>query len=485
MPDAARSSGAARGAVRPGEGSDEVRRGRAARPTAPDAAAAGAEPVAASGGAAGGSGPEPGAPGPISAATGGAAGTESDASGPATAAAAGSLRGAAGLPGPEPDSADPKRAAERAPWAFPGAETGVSEGAAVRAEAARIRALFEAAGAEPFETGVLQPAGPLLDLYGEDIRARAYVTADPLRGERMLRPDFTVAVVRAHLARGAGAARHAYAGEVFRRQEVAGRPCEYLQVGLEILDPADPAARDAEALAAVLAACEGAAVEAVTGDMGLLTAAVRGLSASRRRRAMLLRHVWRPERFRALLERFGRVRGREVPSEAAIAAAGPEIGERGAREVAQRLRALREDAAEPPLPRVQIEVLGALLALGGSAGAVLGPLRALGSELSSLAPAADAFARRLDALSARGIDPGALRFEASLGRATMEYYDGFVFQLRAAERGGPGSASAPAGRERPPVASGGRYDALVRALGGDVPAVGAIVRPAELLAARA
>ena len=491
MPDAARSSGAARGAVRPGEGSDEVRRGRAARPTAPDAAAAGAEPVAASGGAAGGSGPEPGAPGPISAATGGAAGTESDASGPATAAA-GSLRGAAGLPGSEPDAADPKRAAERAPWALPGAETGVSdagpgasEGAAVRAEAARIRALFEAAGAEPFETGVLQPAGPLLDLYGEDIRARAYVTADPLRGERMLRPDFTVAVVRAHLARGAGAARHAYAGEVFRRQEIAGRPCEYLQVGLEILDPADPAARDAEALAAVLAACEGAAVEAVTGDMGLLTAAVRGLAASRRRRAMLLRHVWRPERFRALLERFGRVRGREVPSEAAIAAAGPEIGERGAREVAHRLRALREDAAEPPLPRAQIEALGALLALGGSAGAALGPLRALGSELSSLAPAADAFARRLDALSARGIEPGALRFEASLGRATMEYYDGFVFQLRAAERDGRGSRSAPAGRERPAIASGGRYDALVRALGGDVPAVGAIVRPAELLAARA
>ncbi|MDC3265334.1 hypothetical protein OAU61_04555, partial [Planktomarina temperata] len=42
---------------------------------------------------------------------------------------------------------------------------------------------------------ILQPADVLLDLYGEDIRARAYVTSDPLRGEQMLRPDFTVPVV--------------------------------------------------------------------------------------------------------------------------------------------------------------------------------------------------------------------------------------------------------------------------------------------------
>ena len=54
---------------------------------------------------------------------------------------------------------------------------------------------------------MLQPAGTLLDLYGEDIRARAYVTDDPVRGEMMLRPDFTVPVVQAHMAHGGGSAR--------------------------------------------------------------------------------------------------------------------------------------------------------------------------------------------------------------------------------------------------------------------------------------
>ena len=69
--------------------------------------------------------------------------------------------------------------------------------AAIRAEGERLMAGFVAAGAVPVEADILQPAGTLLDLYGEDIRARAYVTDDPVRGEMMLRPDFTVPVVQA------------------------------------------------------------------------------------------------------------------------------------------------------------------------------------------------------------------------------------------------------------------------------------------------
>ena len=79
-----------------------------------------------------------------------------------------------------------------------------------RAEAARIHALFLTAGADPVETAILQPADVLLDLYGEDIRARAYTTHDPLRGEMMLRPDFTVPVAEAHMASGADPAAYAY-----------------------------------------------------------------------------------------------------------------------------------------------------------------------------------------------------------------------------------------------------------------------------------
>ena len=53
--------------------------------------------------------------------------------------------------------------------------------------AAGIETLFQQAGAATVQAAILQPAETLLDLYGEDIRARAYVTSDPLRGEQMLR----------------------------------------------------------------------------------------------------------------------------------------------------------------------------------------------------------------------------------------------------------------------------------------------------------
>ena len=358
--------------------------------------------------------------------------------------------------------------------------------AAIRAEAERLRALLMAGGAAPIETDVLQDAGPLLDLYGEDIRARAYVTWDPLRGERMLRPDFTVPVARAHMEGGATPARYAYAGEVFRRQEEgADRPTEFLQVGLEVFDAGDPAARDAEVLAAILDALGGVPARAAIGDMGLVMAAVRGLGTSERRVRALLRHVWRPRKFRALLARFGgeaptaphhaRLAALADPG-AAIVAGGAEVGRRTAADVAERLAALRAEAAEPPIGAREIGILGDLLALRAPAVDALSRLRDFAVDMPAIAPAIAAFAARLGALEARGIDAAALPFEGSLGRATMEYYDGFVFDVQAEGR-----------PDLPPLASGGRYDALTAVLGGGagIPAVGGVIRPAALLEARA
>ena len=176
---------------------------------------------------------------------------------------------------------------------------------AIRAEAARLYAAFLATGAAPVEADILLPADTLLDLYGEDIRARAYVTHDPLRGEMMLRPDFTVPVVQAHMAHGADPARYAYMGEVFRKQDHLGpRASEYLQVGFEVFDRAAPEAADAEVFALFAECLQGLRLRAVTGDIGILMAAVRGLDTTPRRKTALLRHIWRPKRFRALLDRF-------------------------------------------------------------------------------------------------------------------------------------------------------------------------------------
>ena len=57
----------------------------------------------------------------------------------------------------------------------------------IRARASALRDVFANAGALPVETDILQPAEVLLDLYGEDIRARAYLVQDPVAGELFLR----------------------------------------------------------------------------------------------------------------------------------------------------------------------------------------------------------------------------------------------------------------------------------------------------------
>ena len=78
-------------------------------------------------------------------------------------------------------------------------------------------ALFAREGYPRVEPPVLQPADAFIDLSGEDIRRRMFVTEGPA-GERLcLRPDFTIPVCLHHLARGAGPGRYAYGGTVFRR----------------------------------------------------------------------------------------------------------------------------------------------------------------------------------------------------------------------------------------------------------------------------
>lgn len=350
---------------------------------------------------------------------------------------------------------------------------------AIRAEAERLYDAFLAAGAAPVDADILLPADTMLDLYGEDIRARAYVTHDPLRGEMMLRPDFTVPVVQAHMAHGADPARYAYLGEVFRKQDHLGpRASEYLQVGFEVFDRDAPEAADAEVFALFSECLQGLPLRAVTGDIGILMAAVRGLDTTPRRKAALLRHIWRPNRFRALLDRFaGRApmpparaqllqRLAKGTPEALIAQAAPLIGLRGEEEIAARAAALIEDADAKPIAAPAAALLYDLLSLQAPAQSALEHLRGITPLLPAIEPAVTRFATRLQALQSRGIDTVTLPFEASLGRTTMEYYDGFTFAFI-----GPA--------DLPPVASGGRYDALTAVLGQgkSIPAVGGIIRP--------
>jgi len=349
-------------------------------------------------------------------------------------------------------------------------------------EARRLRDLFAAKGAQVIKADVLQSAETLLDLYGEDIRARAYLTSDPLQGEMVLRPDFTVPVVQMHMESHADPARYTYSGKVFRKQETdETRANEFVQVGYEVFDGQNPAGADAEVFAAIAEGLAGLPVRAATGDIGVLMAAVRGLRTTDDRKAALMRHIWRPARFRALLKRFGS--GAVPPARAALlaaddpfAGAGPEIGVRSRAEVQARIDALRADAAAAPIASEEIGLIDAILGLRETAPNVLSALRDIAVDMPAIGNAVTVMNARLAALSDRGVDVDNLEFEGSYGRTSLEYYDGFVFGFYAT--GHP---------DHPPVATGGRYDALTARLGQGraVPAVGGVIRPDLALGLRA
>lgn len=335
----------------------------------------------------------------------------------------------------------------------------------------RLLGAFLRAGAVEVTPDFLQPAETLLDLYGEDIRARAYVTSDPLRGEMMMRPDFTVPVVEAHMANGAEPARYCYMGEVFRRQDHRrnARANEYLQAGYEVFDRTDPEAADAEVFALFARLLAHLRPEATIGDIGILRAAVEGIDTIAPRKAALLHHIWRPRRFHNLLTRYAGLTPVPAARQALLSGAAecdaPWVGLRSVEEMEARIAVLRSDADAQPISAETVAQFDALFALNCAAHDAPERLRALG--LPGLDAAIKRLQRRLDALAARSIDTSTLWFEASHGRTTLEYYDGFVFTFSVGDA---------------PLSSGGRYDALTRVLGGgnEIPAVGGIIRPAVM-----
>ncbi|MEM9138274.1 MAG: ATP phosphoribosyltransferase regulatory subunit [Pseudomonadota bacterium] len=340
-----------------------------------------------------------------------------------------------------------------------------------------LRSLFTAAGHTPVDPPYLYLAETLLDLYGEDLRARAFLFQDPERGNELgLRPDFTVPVALAHAAMGWDrAAAYGYCGAVFRRQpQGMGRPVEYVQAGIERFGDDDPVAADALVFDLLTRGLRDLGVpepKGTIGDLSIPFALLDALDMPDRRRADLKRHFWRPERFGALLRRAiappeARQGLRELLGETEI------VGRRSPAEVLQRISALEEEQDWRAMPPDQGRLIDDVLGIKGPADRALTAMQetARAAEID-IAPVIRRFEQRLEALAVMGHQPETLHFDASFGR-NLEYYDGFVFELRA-----------PDGGSHPPLAGGGRYDTLTTRMGapGPVPAIGGIIRPQAVL----
>ena len=147
--------------------------------------------------------------------------------------------------------------------------------------AERLLGSFAGAGYARIEPDVLQPADVFLDLSGEDIRSRMFVTSDAEGREWALRPEFTIPVARAWLAAGGGShpSNFSYCGPVFRLR--VAESGEFTQAGIESFGRFDCEAADAEVLSLALEAVTEGGLdqpEIRLGDVGLFTALLDALS---------------------------------------------------------------------------------------------------------------------------------------------------------------------------------------------------------------
>jgi ATP phosphoribosyltransferase regulatory subunit len=364
----------------------------------------------------------------------------------------------------------------------------------VRAEA--LVTSFERAGYARVAPAVLQPAEPFLDLSGEDIRKRMFLTTDPDGRELCLRPDLTIPVSRDYLASPvAGRAQgFCYLGQVFRhRQDEAD---EFLQAGIESFGRPDIAAADAEMLALGLdtTAHYGLATPDIRiGDVALFAALIAALDLAPAWKRRLIKDFNHKSSLAQDLERLtptlplpasegglGRGRPEYQGVLAALAGSDPRgahalvtdllsiagisaVGGRSVGEIADRFLEQAALGAQTSLPRETRTLIERFLAITGDPDEAAAELRSLAKDSSlKLDAALDLFESRTGFLAARGVDVRRIKFSTAFGRG-LDYYTGFVFELHD-----------PAGRAAGQLVAGGRYDGLLTRLGSKkpTPAVG-------------
>jgi ATP phosphoribosyltransferase regulatory subunit len=356
-------------------------------------------------------------------------------------------------------------------------------------------ASFERAGYTRVAPAILQPAEPFLDLSGEDIRKRMFLTSDPHGRELCLRPDLTIPVSRDYLASPAAGKPHGfcYLEQVFRHRQ--DESSEFLQAGIESFGRPDIAAADAEMLALGLdtTAHYGLAKPDIRiGDVGLFAALIAALDLAPAWKRRLIKDFNHKTSLAQDLERLtlpspgtgGAGRGHTRPEYqgvlAALAGSDPKgahalmtdllsiagisaVGGRSVAEIADRFLEQAALGAQTSLPRETRALIERFLAVAGDPDEAAAELRTVARDSSlKLDAALDLFESRTGFLAARGVDVRRIKFSTAFGRG-LDYYTGFVFELHD-----------PQGRAAGQLVAGGRYDGLLARLGSarPIPAVG-------------
>ena len=337
--------------------------------------------------------------------------------------------------------------------------------------------LFKTAGFELIENPVLQPADPFIELMGEEMRRRLFTFTDPVGETLCLRPDLTIPTARQYIQQGKfEQSQYYYSGTAFRYQpRGAGKPEEFTQVGIEILN-ADTAMQNIvvdevkvlNILVDFIRDQDVTKFDLFINDLELFSAILQDLKLTDRQQIRLRRSYSHGSSLELTLSQLispppvTRSSVMLEPNQANRVIAG-----RSQEEIMARLQDKLDEANAEPLAEETAAKIRALAALNCPVDELRAALRSIGVTIHKATDEAICrFETRISEITKRCvIEPSAICFCAKRGRK-LAYYTGFVFEI-----------CVPALGPRQVVASGGRYDELLSALGAPEPltAVGGAV----------
>ena len=364
--------------------------------------------------------------------------------------------------------------------------------------AAAILSLFAERGADAIDVPLLQPADPFLDIAGEDLRRRIFLTESDTGESLCLRPEFTIPVCRDHIAnRASTPRRYAYLGEVFRQRREGSN--EFVQGGIEDLGDPDTARADARSIADAHAlltmALPGAQLAVTLGDQSVFEAVLAALGLPRGWQKRLARAFGSRAMIEAALTDLAAPpANRSLSGELNLLAASGdraalaafidgEMKEAGLSpnasrtpdEIARRLLE-KYELQNLRLPSDALSALKAFLGIHVPLADAATMLREFAVRAKiTLDGALDRFEARAAAIADHNLDLSAIHYDAAFGRP-LDYYTGLVFEIAASGA-------------KQPLVGGGRYDRLLTLLGADQPIPGVgfsvwIERVAQARAAR-
>ena len=307
---------------------------------------------------------------------------------------------------------------------------------------------------------ILQPAAPFIDRMGPEMQRRLYTFTDPAGEQLCLRPDLTIPTALKYIADGrSDTARLCYQGTAFRYQpRGSGQPEEFTQLGLEIIGGEDEVSDAVDVFDRILAILISAGLprakcEVTISDAQHYSRRIDAYGFSEPVARMLTRAFNQGDSNRAMdvyevLEKEAQMGGAPAVS---LPAPTLSIAGRSGAEIRQRLEAKQQRAQTA---QSDLDKIGQFLKDEQNKQSENGFIHGTPSAVEQ------AFFARA---TAAGLDEARI-FLRPTPAQKMAYYTGIFFEIRLT------------GMDRP-IATGGRYDDLLRSLGAEkaVPAVGGAI----------